>query len=65
MACWPWIVPYKNQGQKLEDFPNVQRWFGALKARPALERGYVLGRDLRTPGMDAEAKKVLFGQTAR
>lgn len=65
MACWPWIVPYKNQGQKLEDFPNVQRWFGALKARPALERGYVLGRDLRAPVMDAEAKKVLFGQTAR
>jgi GST-like protein len=40
MACYPWNVPYERQGQKLEDFPNQQRWFDAMKARPAVERAY-------------------------
>src|SRR5262245_14724321 len=29
MACWPWIVPYERQGQRLEEFPNLKRWFEA------------------------------------
>ncbi len=65
MATWPWIVPHQNQGQKLEDFPDLERWFATMKARPAVERGYKLGRELRQPAMDEEAKKILFGQTAQ
>jgi len=67
MACWPWIVPYERQGQRLEDFPNVQAWFERMKARPAVVRGFTLGEELRNAnqGMDEEAKKILFGQTAR
>lgn len=65
MAAWPWVVPWANQGQKIEEFPNLQRWFEAVKARPAVERGFAAGRELRsTAPMDDEAKKVLFGQTA-
>src|SRR5262249_16981901 len=40
MACYPWTVPYERQGQKLEDFPNLKRWFEAIKARPATVRAY-------------------------
>ena len=29
MAAYPWVRPYKNQGQDLEDFPNLKRWFDA------------------------------------
>ena len=47
MACWPWVVTHKAQGIDLAGFPEVARWYGALKERPALRRGYDLGRELR------------------
>jgi GST-like protein len=47
MACWPWIVTWKRQGIPLARFANVLRWYEALKERPALRRGYELGRELR------------------
>jgi GST-like protein len=47
MACWPWVVTHKAQGIDLAGFPEVARWYAALKERPALRRGYDLGRDLR------------------
>jgi len=47
MACWPWIVTWKAQGIALERFPNLRRWYDALKERPALRRGYELGKELR------------------
>ena len=67
MAAWPWVVPYKNQGQDLEEFPHLKRWFETLKERPALDRGYRLGRDLRDKYKvtDEQARKILFGQRAR
>lgn len=63
MASIGWIVPHANQGQDLEEFPNLKRWFEALKARPAVERGLALGAEHRKNiAEDNEAKKVLFGQ---
>ena len=47
MACWPWIVTWKAQGIPLERFPNLRRWYDALKERPALRRGYELAKELR------------------
>lgn len=66
MASYPWIVPYERQGQKLEDFPNLQRWFEAIAARPAVQRAYAKAQAINSaPTVDDEAKKVLFGQTAK
>ncbi|MBV1705247.1 MAG: glutathione S-transferase N-terminal domain-containing protein [Hyphomicrobiales bacterium] len=66
MAAYPWIVPYERQGQKLEDFPHVKRWFETIKARPAIIRAYEAGARVNPPApMSDEAKKVLFGQRAR
>jgi GST-like protein len=64
MASWPWVVPYERMGQDLNEFPNLKRWFDTMKARPAVERGFAVGRELRQE-MSEEAKKVLFGQRAR
>jgi GST-like protein len=68
MACYPWVVPYERQGQKLEDFPNLKRWFEAIKARPAVKRAYDKATavnpnqgGIRT----AEERAILFGQTAK
>jgi len=47
MACWPWVVTNKAQKIDLAAFPNVRRWYDALKQRPALRRGYDLGKELR------------------
>ncbi|MGZ8995237.1 MAG: glutathione S-transferase N-terminal domain-containing protein [Rhodospirillales bacterium] len=66
MACYPWIVPHENQGQRLEDFSNLARWFAAIRERPAVVRAYERAKEVRTaPVMDDEAKKVLFGQGRR
>ena len=67
MAAYPWIVPYERQGQKLEDFPHLKRWFEAIRARPATVRAYAVGPTVN-PSLGKtftdEQKKVLFGQTA-
>ncbi len=64
MACYPWIVPYERQGQNLDDFPQLKRWFEAVRARPATVRAYEKGELYRTrETVDEEAKKILFGQT--
>jgi GST-like protein len=66
MAIYPWIVPHEAQGQNLDDFAHVKRWFEAVKARPATIRAYAKGEEVRpseTPMTD-EQKKILFGQTA-
>jgi GST-like protein len=66
IACYPWIVPYEAQGQKLEDFPQLQRWFNAIHDRPATLRAYAKAATVNTQTtMTEEAKRVLFGQTAR
>lgn len=66
IACVGWVRPYKNQGQDLEEFPNLKRWFETIMARPAVERGMAVGAELRRNiADDKEAQKVLFGQRAR
>jgi GST-like protein len=66
MAAYPWIVPYELQGQKLEDFPHLQRWFESVKSRPATVRAYQRAAGVSTnTAMTEEAKKILFGQTAQ
>lgn len=66
MATYPWVVPHEAQGQNLADFPNIKRWFEAVKARPATSRAYELAPAFGTnPAMTEEEKKILFGQTAK
>jgi GST-like protein len=66
MASYPWIVPHAQQGQDLEDFPDLKRWFEAMRARPAVARAYAKGEALRRPGaaLTEEERKILFGQTS-
>jgi GST-like protein len=65
MASYPWIVPHEAQGQNLDDFPHLKRWFDAIGQRPAVQRAYAVADQFKSaPVMTDEAKKVLFGQTA-
>ena len=66
MAALGWVKPYKNQGQDLEDFPHLKRWFETLTSRPAVQRALEVGQEhRRNLAEDKEAQKVLFGQRAR
>ena len=65
MACYPWIVPHERQGQNLDDFPHLKRWFHAIKARPATTLAYDRGKDVSIqPTVTEESRRILFGQTA-
>ena len=65
MAAYPWVVPHERQGQNLDDFPHVKRWFNAIAARPATVRAYAKAKEINVqPTVNAETAKILFGQTA-
>ena len=65
MATYPWVVPWKRQGQNLDEFPHLKRWFETIRARPATVRAYEKAEQINTqPTVSGESKSVLFGQTA-
>ncbi len=39
IATFPWAARHEWQGIDLSEFPNVLRWFEAVGARPAVQRG--------------------------
>lgn len=66
MACYPWIVSHQRQKQRLEDFPNLHRWFKVISARPATIRAYALVEQINAQPTihDEQSRKILFGQNA-
>ncbi len=65
IASYPWILKAPYLHVKLDDFPNLQRWFDRVAARPATVRAYEIGASINTtPTMTEEAKKILLGQSA-
>jgi GST-like protein len=40
MAIWPWISRFEWQEIDLAQFPHVLRWYKAIAARPAVQKGY-------------------------
>jgi len=71
MASWPWVLGAPMFGQAIDDFPNLKAWVERVRERPAVQRGFALGAELRRASVaddtkEAEqARKVLFGQTAK
>ncbi|WEX78402.1 glutathione S-transferase N-terminal domain-containing protein [Sinorhizobium numidicum] len=69
MACIGWVIPHENQGQDLNEFPNLKRWFEAVLARSAVKKAIEVGKEERARqaslAEDKEAQKILFGQRAR
>ena len=42
IAVYPWLVPHNMQGQNLDDYPNLKRWYEANRNRPAVQRGFAV-----------------------
>jgi GSH-dependent disulfide-bond oxidoreductase len=68
MASYPWVRPYKNQGQDIAEFPDLEKWFQRMHDRPAVAKAVRVGEELRANynlATDTQAQQVLFGQRAR
>ena len=70
IATYPWLVPHSMQGQNLEDFPNLHRWYEELRNRPAVQRGFAAmaeevarmrAAQQATPQSNTESWNNLFG----
>lgn len=63
IAVFPWLRSYERQGQNIDDFPAVRRWFDTIAARPAVQRGLEVLADKRRTGPITETEReVLFGK---
>jgi GST-like protein len=65
IATFPWLRSWERQGVVLSDYPNVQRWFGAIEKRPTVERALRVLADRvnkQQPFTDRQ-REVLFGKT--
>jgi GST-like protein len=63
IAAFPWTRSAANQGVDWNEFPNAKRWFDAIEARPAVQRGVAVLADARKALTDDKAKEILFGKT--
>jgi glutathione S-transferase len=70
IASYPWVKIAGVFNQDMSNFPRVQAWLDRIAARPAVQKGVIVGAELRrpppAPGSDEQkqAAKALFGQTA-
>jgi GSH-dependent disulfide-bond oxidoreductase len=67
MACVGWVRLYERQGQDIEQFPHLKAWLERLLARPAVQKGIDVLKELRKPPdpTNKEAFNLLFQQKAR
>ncbi len=63
IAVLPWIRMHKAQHIDLAVYPHLARWYANAMARPGVQRGLALGRELRAPVLSEEARRTLFGTT--
>ncbi len=65
-ATYPWVFKHPYLQLRLEDFPNLQRWFKTIERRPAVARAYEIGASINTtPTVTEESRKILLGQNHR
>lgn len=46
IAIWPWISRFEWQTVDLNAYPNVKRWYLDIAARPAVQKGYKVPKDV-------------------
>ncbi len=64
MAIFPWCRLYERQGQNIDDFPNVKRWFEMTAERPAVAKDLDRLEDV-VGEWDEESWEVSFGDRQR
>lgn len=65
MAIWPWASLWEKQKQEIGQFPHMQAWLDRCYARPAVQKGRGVARELRDQPRSPDAQRILFNQKAR
>ncbi|BCW90985.1 Disulfide-bond oxidoreductase YfcG [Alphaproteobacteria bacterium SO-S41] len=72
MISYPWIAALVAQKQPIDEFVHLKRWYDALSARPAVQRGMAVGADwvpanphAPSPEEAERLRKLLYNQRAR
>ena len=60
IAAFPWMMTHKAQGLTLDEYPALKRWFAAIRAREAVQRGLAVGKEHKGKAPDEKARAVLF-----
>ena len=69
IAAWPWAMLMDRLIDETvwEGFPHLKRWVDEIKARPAVDKGYHVGRELgqveRSEAEEKARRELLFNQT--
>ncbi len=63
IAAWGWVdrAGFVLGGDRLSEFPEVERWFKAVDARPAVARARAVGKNIefKKPG-DEDSRRALY-----
>jgi len=69
IASWPWAMLMDRMIDEnvWDEFPHLKCWVDEVKARPAVDKGYHVGRELgqveRTEAEEKTRRELLFNQT--
>jgi len=67
ICCWPWLLYSASNGQDMSTFPELTRWFQAVRQRPAVEevaKEWWEGIPIEAaPPITPEQRAILFGRT--
>ena len=64
IAIYPWLITHQMQGQNLDHFPHLKKWFEGIRERPAVQAGFTAMADrqkIAQPLADQKAWDTLFG----
>ncbi len=65
IANWAWVRTHRWSGVETEGLPHLQRWIGAIRARPAVQRGIERPPSNVLDRADSQEKVEQFAAEAR
>jgi GSH-dependent disulfide-bond oxidoreductase len=64
ISIFPWMRNVDQRGVDLAQYPNAERWFNAINARPAVQRAVqVLNTEWNNKPHDDKSWDIMFGKT--
>ena len=66
IAIFPWYRGADQRGVNIDEYPNVKRWFDAINARPAVQRGLQVLKEVQSANQqphDDKSWDIMFGKT--
>ncbi len=64
MSIFPWMRNAESRGIDMKQYPNAQRWFDEINARPTVQRALMVLFDANAAvPIDDKAREVMFGKT--